>query len=162
MEQTLQAWDVLESYVPDKIRTLGISNVTLPVLQAIYENSTIKPSVVQNRFYSKTMFDVPLRKFCKEHDITYQSFWTLTGNPTLLKSQPVRDLAQAAEVSPAMALYALVIDLGVVVLNGTTSVEHMREDLDGIRQIRDWVTSNSQSWAKISQDFSSLLRPYGL
>ncbi|KAF2124057.1 aldo-keto reductase-like protein [Dothidotthia symphoricarpi CBS 119687] len=158
IEQTLQAWDVLETYVPDKIRTLGISNVTLPVLQAIYEDSAIKPSVVQNRFYPQTRYDVPLRAFCTEHGITYQSFWTLTGNPALLKSQPVQVLAQATEVSPAIALYALIMDLGVMVLNGTTSDNHMQEDLDGIRQVRNWVTSNSHDWTKISSEFDSLVK----
>ncbi|KAI4656865.1 uncharacterized protein J4E78_006756 [Alternaria triticimaculans] len=92
IDQTLQAWKLLESYVPDKIRSLGISNVSLPILQAIHENATIKPSVVQNRFYPQTRYDVPLRAFCREHDIMYQSFWTLTGNPSLIRSEPVTAL----------------------------------------------------------------------
>jgi diketogulonate reductase-like aldo/keto reductase len=46
MAETLQAWSVLETYVPTLIRALGISNVSLPVLQALYTHSTIKPSVV--------------------------------------------------------------------------------------------------------------------
>lgn len=157
VEQTLQAWDVLESYVPNKIRTLGISNVTLPILRAIYENSTIKPSVVQNRFYPQTKYDIPLRAFCVDHGITYQSFWTLTGNPALLRSQPVRALAQAAEISPALALYALVMDLGVVVLNGTTSVSHMQEDVEGIRKMRDWAASNAGLCNKMCGDFNQLI-----
>ncbi|KAJ8107450.1 hypothetical protein OPT61_g8857 [Boeremia exigua] len=134
LPQTLEAWKLLESYVPHQIKTLGISNVTLPVLREIYNVSTIKPSVVQNRFYPQTRYDGPLRAFCREHGITYQSFWTLTGNSNLVKSKPVVELAQAAEVSVPTALYALVMDLGVEVLNGTTSAEHMQEDLLGVRK----------------------------
>lgn len=159
VEQTLQAWTLLESYVPNRIRSLGISNVTLPILQAIYQNSTVKPSVVQNRFYPKTRYDVPLRSFCEEHGITYQSFWTLTGNPALLKSKPVGTLAQAAGVDPSLALYALVMELGIVVLNGTTSTAHMQEDHEGIRKVREWAQSYSQEWTGISHAFRSLIEP---
>jgi diketogulonate reductase-like aldo/keto reductase len=159
IEQTLQAWKILETYVPHQIKALGISNVTLPVIREIYNTSTIKPSVVQNRFYPQTRYDGPLRAFCKEHGITYQSFWTLTGNPKLLKSQPVVELAQAAQVSLPTALYALIMDLGVEVLNGTTSLEHMQESLLGIPKAREWAITNPQSWAKTAAAFARLVEP---
>jgi diketogulonate reductase-like aldo/keto reductase len=157
IDQTLQAWKLLESYIPDKIRSLGISNVTLPILQAIYENATIKPAVVQNRFYPQTRYDVPLRAFCREHDIMYQSFWTLTGNPSLLRSEPVAALAQAMNVGLPIALYALVMDQGVVVLNGTTSSNHMRADLEGIQKVREWAVSQPDNFRTISDTFKSLV-----
>ncbi|EEP78482.1 predicted protein [Uncinocarpus reesii 1704] len=50
----LVAWKVFETYVPDKIRCLGVSNFSLPQLKRIYENSTVKPLVVQNRFHRDT------------------------------------------------------------------------------------------------------------
>ncbi|KAF1998480.1 aldo-keto reductase-like protein [Amniculicola lignicola CBS 123094] len=157
LEQTLQAWDILEAYVPDKIRSLGISNVTLSVLQAIYENSTVKPSVVQNRFYADTNYDVGLRAFCREHNITYQSFWTLTGNPKLLKSQSVTNLARSVNVSQEIALYALVISLEIVPLNGTTSSEHMRTDLVGIQKIEEWKAKNELQWESECAAFAKLI-----
>lgn len=159
LEQTLQAWRLLEAYVPHQIKALGISNITLPLLREVYNASTIKPSVVQNRFYLQTRYDGPLRAFCREHGITYQSFWTLTGNPKLLKSRPVVELAQAAGVSVPTALYALVMDLGVEVLNGTTSAEHMLEDLQGVGQVRDWVTSNLRQYVQIREAFNALTEP---
>jgi diketogulonate reductase-like aldo/keto reductase len=157
IEQTLKAWTLLETYVPTQIRTLGISNVTLPVLQTIYENSKVKPSVVQNRFYPQTHYDVPLRAFCAEHHIMYQSFWTLTGNPALVKSKPVADLATAAGVNRIVALYTLVMDLGVVVLNGTTSSEHMRDDLKGLVNVQSSVLLNPHAWVRIAAGFRSLI-----
>jgi diketogulonate reductase-like aldo/keto reductase len=159
IEQTLQAWKILETYVPAQIRRLGISNVTLPILQAIYENATIKPSVVQNRFYPATVYDMPLRKFCLEHTIQYQSFWTLTGNPNLLKSGAIRDLAAAVKVSSPVALYALVMDLGVTVLNGTTSQQHMENDLAEIRTVRNWAGVNEDGWAQLRTRFRRLIEP---
>ncbi|KAF2641108.1 aldo-keto reductase-like protein [Massarina eburnea CBS 473.64] len=161
-EQTIEAWKILESYIPDKIRTLGISNVTLPILKAIYENSTIKPSVVQNRFYPQTRYDISLRAFCNQHDISYQSFWTLTGNPRLLKSDPVTRLVNAVGVSRSIALYALVMDQGIIVLNGTTSVEHMDEDFDGIRKIREWALGHAKEWQEVVGVFKSSVQSTGL
>jgi diketogulonate reductase-like aldo/keto reductase len=157
IEQTLEAWALLETFVPRQIRTLGISNVTVPVLQAILEYSKVKPSVVQNRFYPQTRYDVPLRAFCRAHQITYQSFWTLTGNPALLKSRPVAMLAQAIGVNAPVALYSLVLNLGIEVLNGTTSAVHMREDLEGVAKVQHWATLNPHEWAGMSSMFQECI-----
>jgi diketogulonate reductase-like aldo/keto reductase len=159
VEKTLQAWTLLESYVPTRIRSLGISNVTLPVLQAICENAAVKPSVVQNRFYPQTRYDMPLRAFCRERNIMYQSFWTLTGNPSLLKSKPVHALAHATNVELSVALYALVMEQGVMVLNGSTSTEHMRGDLQGIQSVREWAVSHPRDFVTIDEAFKSLVGP---
>ncbi|KAF1972621.1 Aldo/keto reductase [Bimuria novae-zelandiae CBS 107.79] len=153
IDQTLEAWKTLESYVPHKIRTLGISNTTLQILQAIHDASNIKPAVVQNRFYPQTNYDVPLRSFCDQHDITYQSFWTLTGNRHLLESEVVKHCAGAvgvAAVSKHVALYALVMDLGIVMLNGTTSAKHMGED---IRDVREFAMSHEKEQERIRNEF---------
>ncbi|KAF2472496.1 aldo-keto reductase-like protein [Lindgomyces ingoldianus] len=161
IEETLQAWKTLEAYVPNKVGALGVSNVTLPILEAIYEHSNVKPSVVQNRFYQATSYDVPLRSFCLEHDIMYQSFWTLTGNPKLLRSQPVNTLGESAKVNKAIALYALVMDLDIVVLNGTTSTQHMGEDLAGIDKVRQWAkqSENETEWNQIRAEFTKHIKP---
>ncbi|KAL1610212.1 hypothetical protein SLS60_001877 [Paraconiothyrium brasiliense] len=162
IEQTLQAWRILESYVPHRIKALGISNTTLEVLQAIHENASIKPAVVQNRFYQQTRYDVPLRAFCKQNEITYQSFWTLTGNPRLLGSGPIKTLSDSTGVSESVALYALVVDQAIVVLNGTTSADHMEEDLSGIRRVREWAKTHEREWSQISHTFQSYIEPQGL
>jgi hypothetical protein len=152
IDQTLQAWALLESYVPHQIRTLGISNVTLPILQTIYESSTVKPSVVQNRFYPQTGYDVALRAFCRDKNITYQSFWTLTGNPALLKSRVV-----GVGVGKEVALYALVGGLRIEVLNGTTDGGHMREDLEGLEMVRMWKGRNGEEWDGFVREFMGIV-----
>ncbi|KAF2269607.1 aldo-keto reductase-like protein [Lojkania enalia] len=159
IQQTLQVWQILEAYVPDKIRYLGISNVSLPILQVIQREAKVKPSVVQNRFYPATKYDAPLRAFCCEHGIKYQSFWTLTGNPKLLSSDPVSILGKAVGLSNSIALYALVMDLGIVVLNGTTSAQHMGEDLAGIKVTREWAKEHVDLWGRITDEFGSLIEP---
>jgi diketogulonate reductase-like aldo/keto reductase len=157
IDQTLQAWALLEAYVPHQIRTLGISNVTLPILENIYKTSIIKPSVVQNRFYPQTRYDVDLRAFCREKKIAYQSFWTLTGNPALLKARVVGELAKEVGVGKEVALYALVGGLGIEVLNGTTDGGHMREDLEGIEKVGVWKEGNGEAWNGLMEEFRGIV-----
>jgi predicted oxidoreductase len=149
-EQTLAAWEILESYVPNRIHALGISNCNLMQLQCLYESSTIKPSVVQNRFYPPTHFDVDVRAYCKEKGIVYQSFWTLTGNPALLQSSVVQAVAGqlyslgVKEDTKQIALYALVLGLddNICILNGTKDKDRMAGDLEGIRVLAKWIDND--------------------
>lgn len=136
----------MESYVPHSIHSLGISNIDLQTLSALYDAVDIKPSVVQNRFYPSTRHDIPIRRFCTQHGIVYQSFWTLSGNPNLLRplragNDDVREVAEEIRTTREVALYLLVMGLGdVSVLNGTTDQGHMRDDLAGLEKWREWIT----------------------
>ncbi|KAL4882238.1 NADP-dependent oxidoreductase domain-containing protein [Aspergillus karnatakaensis] len=157
MAQTMEAWLALETYVPHRIRSLGISNTTLPVLKEIVSLSKVKPAVVQNRFYGGTQFDVPLRAYCREHQIIYQSFWTLTANPELVQSQPVLTLAREASISSAAALYGLILGLGqTTILNGTTKKENMESDLKALRSLQQFSSNNPDDWQGILEDFQQL------
>lgn len=164
-QETLEAWHALESYVPDRIRSLGISNISLEELQELFQAAKIKPSVVQNRFYRQTDYDVKLRKFCHENDITYESFWTLTANRNLLRSDVVSKLTEDARLNvdkdgaKEVALYALVMGLGMAVLNGTTNLQTMKGDLEKIKQVEGWAKSNKEAWEAALRTFENgLLR----
>ncbi|KAJ1432249.1 NADP-dependent oxidoreductase domain-containing protein [Ochromonadaceae sp. CCMP2298] len=85
---TLAVWRVFEElHQSGRVRQLGLSNTyDLRTLTQLYEAAVVKPSVLQNRFYEDSGYDVEIRQFCKEHSIRYQSFWTLTGNPQIIKT----------------------------------------------------------------------------
>ncbi|KAK1688591.1 aldo/keto reductase [Colletotrichum godetiae] len=138
---TLLAWRALETHVPSRIRTLGISNVDLPDLQRLCdEDARVKPVVVQNRLNPDEGYNTPVRVFCRERDINFQSFWTLTANPRLVRSPFVRQVAKGAGVSDEVAFYGLVLGLrGVSVLDGTTNEVRMKEDLEGVEEVMAWV-----------------------
>ncbi|RDW92844.1 putative aldo-keto reductase (AKR) [Aspergillus mulundensis] len=157
MAQTIEAWSTLETYVPDRIRHLGISNTTLPALRELVSLAKVKPAVVQNRFYGGTQFDVPLRAYCREHEIVYQSFWTLTANPELVQSKPVISLARDSGVSSAAALYGLVLGLGqTTILDGTTKKEHMKADLAALKSMQLFSSENPEKWHDLLEDFAQL------
>ncbi|CAG8977861.1 hypothetical protein HYALB_00013138 [Hymenoscyphus albidus] len=67
----------------------------------------------------------------------YESFWTLTGNPGLMKSKTVHTLAELLGGDKALALYALVILglRGISILDGTTNLEHMTGDIQGLDRV---------------------------
>ncbi|EPS34995.1 hypothetical protein PDE_09960 [Penicillium oxalicum 114-2] len=160
ISETKEAWHALESYVPRYIRNLGISNCSLPVLQALFTapELTVKPAVVQNRFYSDTSFDYELRIFCAEHQIIYQSFWTLTANPALVRSGPVQQLATQTGISPAAALYTLVMALGhIAVLNGTTDERRMREDLAAPLAVSNFTQKKPELWMQLEAEFRRIV-----
>lgn len=160
LEGTALAWSTLQTYVrAGKIRHLGIANVSLPVLAFLVNDMDIKPSVVQNRFYADTRYEVQLRRFCREQGIVFQSFWTLTGNPGLFKCEAVKALAGKTGVSGQVALYALVVGLEkVTVLDGTTNEGHMVEDLEGLERVGRWAEGEGrEEWERILEDFKGVI-----
>ena len=130
-QQTLVAWRAMESLVAGgAVRQLGISNCYhVEQLDLIYKAVTIKPSVIQNRFYAAARYDREIRAFCTEHQITYQSFWTLTANRDLLARPAVIELAAKHQRTPEQVWFRYATQLGIVPLTGTRSRVHMREDL---------------------------------
>ena len=158
-ENTQEAWRAMELHVPTFARTLGLSNVyDAKLLDTLWKFASTKPAVLQNRFYPGTGYDTDVRAYCAENGITYQSFWTLTANPGLLRSDVVADLAEKVRVSEAVALYALVLGLGKVsVLNGTTNAERMREDVAGVQKVAAWAEKEAEAWREMMGKFRELI-----
>lgn len=102
----LKVWKALETYVPHRIRQLGISNTDLHVVNRLCTSPdvSIRPAVVQNRFYPATQWEADLRAYCRIQRITFQTFWTLSGNPELMRSAPVQELVKATGISTPVAV----------------------------------------------------------
>lgn len=160
IEQTMEAWDAMSTFVPTRVHSLGISNTSLPVLEHIWGNSNVKPKVVQNRFYSATGWDIALREFCMENGIQYQSFWTLTGNPELLDSQFVQRTAEKVGVSAEVTLYSLVQGLGITSINGTKS--HIESDVTELLKLKNWKAEghNAETWEKWVRTLDGMLKKW--
>ena len=128
----MKAWRTMESFVDEgTVHSLGISNCyDYDTFTTLYDMALHKPKVLQNRFYADSDFDTDLRKFCKEKDVFYQSFWTLTANREALASPTVEELAHSKNLTPQTLMFAFLMSLGYVTpLSGTTSKEHMAQDV---------------------------------
>lgn len=127
----LTVWQKMEEFVQKKeVGILGISNCyDLDVLKYLYNNTKIKPAIVQNRFYAQAFYDKKIRRFCLENEIFYQSFWSLTANPHIVNSELVLNIAKKYEKTPEQVFYRFLNHINIIPLNGTTSIIHMVEDL---------------------------------
>lgn len=128
---TLTVWRAMESMVEKgSVKGLGISNCyEVATLSKLVNDAKVKPSVVQNRFYPDTQYDTKLRSFCREHDIHYQSFWSLTANPHILSSSPVSTAARSIGVTREQIFFRYLMQSGICPLTGTTNPSHMQQDL---------------------------------
>lgn len=128
-------WRQFEQFVEQKqVRTLGISNFyDLKEIARLYNDATIKPRVIQNRFYEDTNYDKDIRQFCRENGIIYQSFWTLSANPHILENVNVRKAAEKRGVPTTSMFFAYLSQTGVIVpLTGTKNIQHMKDDLSAM------------------------------
>lgn len=132
IQQLRAVWQSMESiYARQETKLLGISNCyDLELLKTLYHHATVKPSIVQNRFYRQTHYDKNLREWCREKNIIYQSFWTLTANPTLLNHALVKKIAKELKKTEAQIFFRFLTQLGIIPLIGTCSEVHMKQDLD--------------------------------
>lgn len=126
-----RVWQKMEEFYDKKeVGQLGISNCyDLDVLKYLFNNAKVKPSIVQNRFYAQSAYDKELRAFCKQNNITYESFWSLTANPNILSHEVLENLAVKYQKGVAEIFYRFLNHIDIVPLNGTTSTKHMIEDL---------------------------------
>jgi diketogulonate reductase-like aldo/keto reductase len=131
-DDTMNVWRVMEEAIDNgKVKQIGISNCyDIDTLGTLYSQARHKPKVLQNRFYAETNFDLEVRRFCKDRDMKYQSFWTLTANRKALATPEVQQLASAKGLTPQTYMYAFLMDMGYITpLSGTTNPQHMAQDV---------------------------------
>ena len=125
-----EVWTVMEAlYRSGKTKMIGISNVTAGQLAQLCTEATVKPMVVQNRCYAALGWDREVREICRAHRIIYQGFSLLTANREVLVDPDVRAIAKRLGTGPAQVIFRFAMGIGMLPLTGTTSVEHMKEDL---------------------------------
>jgi diketogulonate reductase-like aldo/keto reductase len=112
-----------------RTRFLGVSNISLTQLQQMARAHAEPPAFVQNRCYARLGWDREVRAFCREHNIIYQGFSLLTANVEVLRHPAIRTLAAQANATPAQIVFAFARQVGMLPLTGTSSAEHMKQDL---------------------------------
>jgi diketogulonate reductase-like aldo/keto reductase len=112
-----------------RARVLGVSNVSLRHLQQMLATHGEALAFVQNRCFAHLGWDREVRQFCREHGIIYQGFSLLTANVDVLESDPVVTIASRLSATPAQVIFAFARSVGMLPLTGTSSEQHMRDDL---------------------------------
>ena len=124
-------WRAMEElHVAQKVRLIGVSNVSLEQLALLHRQAAIKPSFVQNRCYASTGWDRDVRSFCDDHAISYQGFSLLTANRAVVEGKLVASLARRHGRTPAQIVFRFALEVGMLPLTGTSEPLHMRQDLE--------------------------------
>jgi diketogulonate reductase-like aldo/keto reductase len=112
-----------------RTRLLGVSNVSLKHLEEMAASHLEMPSFVQNRCFARLGWDRDVRAFCGDRNIVYQGFSLLTANKEVLQHASFVELARELDATPAQVVFAFARALGMLPLTGTSSAEHMQQDL---------------------------------
>ena len=112
-----------------RTRQLGVSNVSLRHLQMMAATGAELPAFVQNRCFARLGWDREVRAFCTARGIVYQGFSLLTANPEVLQDRLVAAIAARRRATPAQIVFRFARAVGMLPLTGTSSAEHMRQDL---------------------------------
>lgn len=156
-EDTLTVWRVMSSYVPHKIRALGVANISPEHLVRLYNAVEVKPSYVKNRFHAQTNWEISQRKFCKDQGIKFQAHKALKQKEDVLASSLIGEVSATTGVAREAALYLLILGLGdyMTIVNGTRNESHMQEDLESLKRFEVWITkpANQLQWRSHMEGF---------
>ena len=129
-EADWEVWAAMEGlYQSGKTKMIGISNVAADQLAQLCGQANLKPMVVQNRCYAVLGWDQEVREICRAHGIVYQGFSLLTANREVLGDPVLQAIAQRLGAGPAQIIFRFAMQIGMLPLTGTTSQQHMEEDL---------------------------------
>ena len=129
-----EAWDAMrKERDAGRTRLLGVSNVSLSHLQQMEAAHAELPEFVQNRCFARLGWDREVRLFCHQRKIIYQGFSLLTANPEVLQHPPLIALAAELNATPAQVVFSFARAVGVLPLAGTSSPEHMKQDLASLK-----------------------------
>jgi diketogulonate reductase-like aldo/keto reductase len=125
-----EVWTAMEGlYHSGKTKMIGISNVMAGQLAQLCEQVNVKPMVVQNRCFAALGWDQEVREICQANGITYQGFSLLTANREVLADREIQAIAKRLGTGPAQIIFRFAMQIGMLPLTGTTSQQHMNEDL---------------------------------
>jgi diketogulonate reductase-like aldo/keto reductase len=125
-----EVWAAMERlYESQKTKMIGISNVSAEQLTQLCAQAKHKPMVVQNRCYAAFGWDKEVREICRTHRILYQGFSLLTANREVFVDPAARAIAARLGTGVAQIIFRFAMQVGMLPLTGTTSAQHMKEDL---------------------------------
>jgi alcohol dehydrogenase (NADP+) len=125
-------WGRLERLVDAGLaRTLGVCNVTLPQLARLIDTARIPPALVQVERHPYRPRK-RLVEWCHRRGVRVLAHSPLSA-PGLLSDPVVREVAEAAGVSPAEAVLAWNVGRGVVPIPSSTDPDHVVSNIGAAR-----------------------------
>ena len=129
-----EVWAVMEELCRGgKTKMIGVSNITAAQLAQLCDQAKVKPMVVQNRCFAALGWDRSVREICQTNGIIYQGFSLLTANREVLGASEIHAVARRLNATITQVIFRFAMQIGMLPLTGTTSEQHMKEDLESDR-----------------------------
>ncbi len=127
----LGAWKALEEAVSEgKIKSIGISNITVNLWNKFKDGMTIMPVVNQVEFNPFTQ-QQELRKVMAENDIRLEAWYPLGhGNKELLENETIVKLAEKYNKNAGQIILRWIYQEGVVSLPKSTNPTRLAGNID--------------------------------
>lgn len=129
----VKAYKAIEQFVEDgKIRSIGLSNWYVEELEEFLPQVNIAPALVQNEIhpYYQENDVIP---YIQDLGIVVQGWYPLGGRghtAELLGNPVISEIAEAHDVSSAQVILRWNLQKGVVVIPGSSSPDHIRENTE--------------------------------
>ena len=126
-EENKEVWRAMENALKaGKLRSIGISNFLEGDVKSITEDCTVKPMVNQLLAHiSNTPLE--LIEYCQKQGIIVEAYSPIAHGEAL-KNPIIRKVSDKYGVSPAQLCLKYALQLDMVILPKTESVQHMREN----------------------------------
>lgn len=127
----LGAWKALEeAYQAGKIKSIGISNITVNLWNKFKDGMTVMPTVNQVEF-NPFVQQKELRKVMAENDIRLEAWFPLGhGNKDLLENETIVSLAKKYNKNTGQIILRWIYQEGVISLPKSTNEERMKGNID--------------------------------
>lgn len=127
----LGAWKALEEAVKEgKIKSIGISNITVNLWNKFKDGMTLMPVVNQVEFNPFTQ-QKELRKVMDENKICLEAWYPLGhGNKELLENEIIAALADKYNKNAGQVILRWIYQEGVISLPKSTNPERMKGNID--------------------------------
>jgi len=135
LEETFRAMKVLCE--EGKVRTIGVSNFDIPLLEQALEVEEIPVCVNQVEFHP-LLYQKELLEFCKKHDIVLIAYSPLARR-RIMENKTIKELAEKYGKTPAQISLKWILQKGAVPIPKASSEEHLRENMN----LFDWKLSRN-------------------
>lgn len=127
----LGAWKALEeAYQAGKIKSIGISNITVNLWNKFKDGMTVMPAVNQVEF-NPFVQQKELRKVMAENNICLEAWYPLGhGNKDLLENETIVSLAKKYHKNAGQIILRWIYQEGVISLPKSTNEERMKGNID--------------------------------
>ena len=127
----LGAWEALEeAYQEGKIKSIGISNITVNLWNKFKDGMTVTPAVNQVEF-NPFVQQKELRKVMAENNIRLEAWYPLGhGNKDLLENETIVSLAKKYNKNAGQIILRWIYQEGVISLPKSTNEERMKGNID--------------------------------